>query len=532
MAPASIGPEATPGSITPGSNWLPPRVEVEGLQRYLETLRERAGLIVLCVLLTTIAAGAYLSQASTVYEAESDLLITPVSSENTAYVGLGLIHTTNDPTRDVLTASRLVTTPSVARLVNTELGVHRRPAALLQNVEALPVTQSSIVAIKARSSSPREAQRLADAFARQTVADRTNVLRLQLDQLLPELQKQMEATPPDLRNGPGSVGERYLSLQTLKAGTDPTLQVLSPAELPDHPISPRPKLTIMAGIFAGLILGLSAAFGLRTLDERLRREDQLRDMLRVPLLCRVPLERSRGHSRPITPTRLSPSAKEAYRTLRSSVMAISAADGTTSRVVFVAGSTPAEGKTTTAINLAASLAETGARVILIEADMRHPTVGTALGTASLHGVEEVLLGTVGLADALVPATPETPSLRVLLAGGSSTHLADRLSVPLARRIISEARTMADYVIIDAPPLTEVIDALPLAYQADEIIVVARLKRTNLGKLADLGEVLVRNSLRPAGVVLIGVESTPSYYDAQPDDVGGQRRRRRPEAVRP
>lgn len=510
-----------------GSDWLSARVEAEGLQRYLDTIRERALLVLLCVVLTTSAAAAYLIVADKIYQAESDLLITPVSSANSAYVGLGLIYSTNDPTRDVLTASRLVETPSVARRVIAELGVRSRPLELLRSVEALPVTQSNIVSVRVKATAADEARRLADAFARQTVADRTDALHRQLDKLLPELDRQVATLPADRRSEPTSLAERVLSLQALRVGTDPTLQVLAPAELPDRPVSPRPTLTIASALFAGLVLGLSTAFGVQALDKRLRREEQLRGMFHVPLLCRIPREKGH-HGRPMAPKQFSPSGTEAFRTLRSSLMTVSALEGPTARVVFVAGSTPSEGKTTTAVNLAVSLAETGASVILVEADLRHPRVGAALGTASLHGIEEVLLGTIALNDALVPASGHT-GVRLLLASGSSAHLVNRLSLPIAERMISEARRMADYVIIDAPPLTSVIDALPLAHQADEIVVVARLKKTNLGKLADLGEVLARNSLRPVGTVLIGVESTPSYYDAQPDG-SGHRRRRRAEVV--
>lgn len=515
-----------------GADWLAPRVGTEGLRQYLETIRERFALILLCVLLTTTAAAAYLAVASDVYSAESDLLVTPVSSENQMYVGLGLIHNTNDPTRDVLTASRLVTTPPVARLVIADLGLQKRPLELLKSVEALPVTQSNIVAVTAKAHSPEQAKRLADGFARQTVANRTDALHRQLDLLLPELAKQVDTQTPEQRSGPGSLGERYLSLQSLRSASDPTIQVLSPAELPERPVSPRPKLTVAAALLAGLILGLAAAFGLRTLDDRLRREEQLRSLFRVPLLCRVPFEKSRRRSRAIAPALLTPPAHEAYRTLGSSLMTVSSVEGPSSLVVFVAGSTASEGKSTTSINLAAALAETGARVLLIEADVRHPSVGPALGVSALNGFEEVLLGTVTLADALLPAGPDVPSLQLLLASGSSSELSSTLSVARAREVISEARTLADYVVIDAPPLTEVIDALPLAHLADEIVVVARLKKTTLGKLADLGEVLVANSLRPIGTVLIGVSSTPSYYYSAPTKGGDASRRRRSEAVRP
>lgn len=517
--PESLGPPVASGwgdhhpapAGQPGSEWLQARVGKQGLGRYFEIVRDRWPLLLACVLLTIAAAVAYLQVADNVYQAEADLLVTPVSSQNSTYVGLGVITNTNDPTRDVLTVSKLVTTPSVARLVIDQLHRSERPLRLLKVVQATPVTQSNIVAVTVKAATREEAQSLANAFAEQTVVDRTTKLHQQIDLLLPALQRQVAATPVDQR-GPGSPNDSYLALQLLRASNDPTLQVLAPAELPETPVSPRPKLTIAAGVLAGLILGLSAAFGSQALDERLRREEQLRAMIRVPLLGRIPLEKGRRRSRPIPPDQLSFAGREAFRSLRSSVVSSPAADGAGSRVVFLAGSTPSEGKTTTAINLAASLAQTGARVILIEADLRRPTVGAALGVAALHGTAEVLRGAIPLEDALVAGGADTPTLRMLLAAGPSMQLANGLSMSMAQRLVSDCRNLADYVIVDAPPLTQVSEGLPLAQVADDVIVVARLDRSSLARLADLGDILVRHGLRPTGMVLVGGDAPASYYD--------------------
>src|SRR3954469_5669851 len=107
-------PEANPAS---NSAWLNPSVDEHGLARYLSTIRERKWLIIGTVLATTLAAILYLVTASKVYEADADILITPVSSDDATYSSLGLIHDSSDPTRVVETASRLITTVNVARRV-------------------------------------------------------------------------------------------------------------------------------------------------------------------------------------------------------------------------------------------------------------------------------------------------------------------------------------------------------------------------------------------------------------------------------
>ena len=147
-----------------GADWLKPRVEQQGLQRYITTLRERAWLVLATVLLTTAAAAAYVLLADKVYKAEADVLVTPVSREDPTVTGLGLIQESSDPTRDVETAARLVTTTDVARRVQRKLRIGGSPTALLEDVTAEPVAQSNIVAVAAEAGSARQAQALANAF--------------------------------------------------------------------------------------------------------------------------------------------------------------------------------------------------------------------------------------------------------------------------------------------------------------------------------------------------------------------------------
>ncbi|MDX6573830.1 MAG: Chain length determinant protein, partial [Gaiellales bacterium] len=122
-------PQPTPGV---GNEWLNPSVDEQGLARYATTIRERKWLILITVVLTTLAAVVYLATAPKVYQAEADLLITPVPGSDPVYTATGLIHDTSDPTRDVETASRLITNVNVARRVKTTLHDSRSPAQLLE----------------------------------------------------------------------------------------------------------------------------------------------------------------------------------------------------------------------------------------------------------------------------------------------------------------------------------------------------------------------------------------------------------------
>ena len=194
------------------------------------------------------------------------------------------------------------------------------------------------------------------------------------------------------------------------------------------------------------------------------------------------------------------------------------------------GPAPSEGKTTTAINLATSLLAAGNRVILIEGDLRRPAIGRALGTAPKRGVVSVLLESVDLRDALVTDTAYGENLGLLLADYEGGWVTELFALGAAERLIEDARELADYVIIDSPPLTEVVDALPLARLADDVLIVTRLGNSRLSAVHRLGELLAENGIRPVGFAVVGVprpaksgyyyqERAPLFEDLPVGDAG-------------
>lgn len=515
------------------TDWRRPRTEAQTLSRYVQAIRERFWLIVAMVLLTTLAAGAYLAVAHKVYEAEADLLITPVPSDDPVLAGLGLIRDSNDPTRDVETAARLATTRDVAQRVRDQLHLSETTRTILQRVHAEPVAQSNIVAITARDSSPAKARDLANGFGGSVVADRTGKLRQQLGQEIPRLRQRI-GQGQDSGAGPDSLRSRLTQLETLQASGDPTMRLETRATSPASPVSPRPLRTVLAGILAGLVLGVGGAFAMRAIDPRLRREEQLRELYNLPILARVPKEKRartsapgprrfrvgphRRHRLALGPRQLSPTTLESYRTLRAMLTAshASRAKGADrAHSILVTGPSPSEGKTTTAINIASSFALAGQRVILIEADFRRPTVGEALGVQPTFGIGKVLLGTASLEEALVPVRPFGDALRVLLVDRAGDWLAEVLSLPGAGNVLAEAVRIADVVVVDSPPLTEVIDALPLAQQVDDVVLVTRLGSSNLVQLGRLGDLLDQNGVSPSGFVVVGAGDAEheTYYMA-------------------
>ncbi|MGI8557169.1 MAG: Wzz/FepE/Etk N-terminal domain-containing protein [Solirubrobacteraceae bacterium] len=499
-------------SGSPGRDWSSSSAEPSGFKRYYQTIRHHLGLIAACIAVTLLAAVAYVQVAPRSYTAEAQLLINPASQQNTVLFSLPVLHMSGDPTTDVLTAASLVTTPQVANAVVHKLHLNSSPSALLAKVQSTPLAQSNIVAVQAQASSALQAQRIANAFATEVIAVRTAGLHQALALLIPGLRDQVAALPPAERGGVGTLGDELSQLQQLMLGNDPTISVAAPAVLPAGPTSPRKSLALAAGLFAGLLIGIGAAFGFDALDPRVQREEQVRELARgVPIVARIPRVGTRPKRRPLMPNELPPPAMEQYRMLRA---ALSMRSTGTSQAYLVAGSSPSEGKTTSALSLATVLARGGSEVILIEADLRRPTIANTVGIQGFAGTEQVLAGEVELSQALSDVTFGGAEFRLLAAhpNGSSAEL---LSYSSAQRLVDQAKQQAEFVVIDSPPLTAVIDALPLAMIADDLIVVVRIGHSRVNKVSDLFELLARHHRPPSGVVLVGTSETEAdnyaYY---------------------
>jgi Mrp family chromosome partitioning ATPase/capsular polysaccharide biosynthesis protein len=490
----------------------------EALKRYLRVLLEHWKLVVACVVIALLAAGAYVVTAPKRYRASAQMLISPIPTNSGYLSGLSLLHSSGIPVTDTLNGASLITTIPVAEAVIKQLQLNETPTTLLASVTATPVGQSSLVAVSATSTSPARAQHVANAFVTQVVATRTATLHQQLGTLIPALREELKTETPAQQTDSGLPAE-LAQLQQLAATNDPTITISSLAQLPTAPYTPKRKLALIAGFLVGLLIGIAAAFAIDALDPRLRRESQIPDVVGFRVLARIPNFKGarRGrlgkHPGPMLPGELPPSAREGYRVLR--MVLDRGASGTASRCYLLTGSSPSEGKTTSAINLATSLAQTGARVLLLELDLRRPMMSRSLGIKPTRGTEHVISSRTRLEDALTLVRSGGADLEVLAVSSPNPQLADSLSYDIVAPLLAEARRLADYVVIDSPPLTSVIDALPVVNVVDAVVVVARLGITPLSRMTRLRDLLLAEGASVAGVVLIGESPRhmPAYYSA-------------------
>jgi receptor protein-tyrosine kinase len=455
-------------------------------------------MLVTAIVLLTVASAAFLvAQTPQVYQAEADLLITPIPDNRESLFGLGLVTESGDPIRDAETLSQLITTPEVAERARARLGVDRSARSLLEDVSAEPVAQSSIVTITARANDAEFAARLANTFADSAVAVRTQRLHGLLDSVIPRLRRQLEGLPAGEVRSREELAGRLRDLETFRLLPDPTLHIETRASPPARPIAPRPLLTIAAALIAGLILGSGVILGVHMLDARVEREQDLRQY-RIPVLGRVPRERRRRR-RPLRPDAVSPETRNAYQRLANT---LEARIPPGSRSIFLTGAGRGEDRTPTAVDLAAQLGSANEQVIVIEGDWRRPPLAETLGLNPPHGLTDVLTGRVGLDDALIEADGFA-GVRVLPREPGGDVIARPVSVEDADTLIRETRPRTSWMIFDGPPLTHAPDWLPVVNRVAAVVLIVRLGRTRARDLAELADVLMENGITPEGFIIVG-----------------------------
>ncbi len=499
------------------------RESANALLRFWSIITEHVKLIVACMLVATAVAVVYTRLAPRRYSAEAQMLVSPASAADSVLANLPVLHETSDPTRDMLTAAGLVATPQVAQAAINALNLKKTPSALLADVTATPIGNSNLLAIQAVANSATEAQRLANEFTLQVIATRTAALHAAEATLIPELKAQIAAESPAERVANASLSAELSELQQLNGGPDPTITLAAPAALPLAPYTPRTKLAIVAGLIAGLVLGVGGAFLVDAVDPRLRREDQLREMFNARILAIVPRDsrrryrRRRSSSGPLLPGEFSFGVHESFRSLRTFVAA-RASGG--SRAVLLTGSAPGEGKTTSAVGLAAALAQGGASVILIEADFRRPVIARALHIDLAYGTEHVAAGVIDLAHALTTVEFDHAEVHVVAVQTPNDHVSELLTFDFAQRLIDESKALADFVVIDSAPVTAVVDALPLVRFVDDVLIVSRLGVSKLARVAELCDLLNDYGMPPQGFVV--VSDAPMHGSLYYSAAAGQR----------
>jgi capsular exopolysaccharide synthesis family protein len=290
-----------------------------------------------------------------------------------------------------------------------------------------------------------------------------------------------------------------------QAAPNATCVTITQAFAPGLPTSPDVRRNLALGILVGLALGVGLAMVRHAMDTKIRTESDLKAASDRPVLAKIPVESS-AVNHPLTVENDPHGAHaESVRRLRTNLMFV---DVTTGKHSFVLTSAmPGEGKTTTTINLALAIADAGSRVVLVDGDLRNPSVAKALGIEGGVGLTTALLGRASLAEVIQP-WGET-GLSILPAGEIPPNPSELLGSRPMAELFEKLAADFDFVLIDSPPLVPVIDAVLLQRLTGGLVMVVAAERTRKKDLAAALTSLRTVDIAPAGFVLNFVQVSAS-----------------------
>ncbi len=428
------------------------------LRDYIDVLRRRWRFVVVCILLGLAAAVTVTALTPSTYTAQAQLFIATKDEDSAdAYQG-GLF-----TQQRVKSYTQIADSTAVLRGVVSELGLDTTPGKLAAKISANAPLDTTLVDIRVVDPSATRAQAIADETA------------VQLTDYIADIEKSSADARPLV-----------------------TASVVGNSQPPSAPTSPRPSVNLAVGLFAGVVVGAGGAVLRNTLDVTVRSAGDVRRHLGLPTAGVIPAARERRRSG-ITSLDETPLRAEAFSQLRTRLRV--ADEGRLPGSVLITSALPGEGSTGTALDLAKSVARTGRRVVLVEADLRRPRLATRLGLRETGGLTGVLTGQVGLYDALDPY--EDGLLRILPSGSVlPPDPSALLSTGEMEQLLRALEADSDLVVVDSPPLLPFADAAVLASVADGVLLVIRSGKTRREPARRALDGLTAVGARVLGAVLV------------------------------
>ncbi|MCW2794019.1 MAG: chromosome partitioning protein [Nocardioides sp.] len=437
----------------------------------IEVVRRRWVWLVVGPVLGLLLAGAWAWSSTPTYRASASIFFSLQFGDSASALVQGSTYTQSQ----VTSYAQLATSPVVLQPVIDDLGLNLDARALAGRVSAAPPVDTVIVEVTVTDTSAVRSARIADAV----VASLSDTVE--------------RLSPRDTTGQP-----------TVQATT------VSPAEVPGSASSPRLQFGLAVGLLLGLLAGTGLAWARELMDTRVRDAADLAELTSRPVIGTIDADRSGVERRVVVSVEPHGRQAEAFRQLRTNLQFLDVpGEGPDLRTIMVTSSVAAEGKSTLAANLAVALAETGERVLLVDADLRRPSLAGLLGLEGAVGLSNVLIGHVSVAD--VVQDWGSTGLQVITSGSVPPNPGDLLGSPSMARLLTELRTDYRYVVIDAAPLLPVADSAILAHAVDGTALVGNVTKVTRHQMVESLSILDRASARVLGVVLNQVRRPEDVY---------------------
>jgi succinoglycan biosynthesis transport protein ExoP len=471
------------------------------LERVLRVLRRRRKLIALCTIGVAASAIFFSALQQGEYSAKAALLFRDPGLDQTLFQSSNTQAV--NPQRQGATNERLVSQPEVAARTSASLGGGITPSEVRSKIAVASEGQSDVISVTATDHDPAFAATLANAYANEFIglrrdADRSVIKNAQT--LVNQRLKDLAAKDRLKLQGRADDLKILAALQTGKA------ELVQQANVPTSPSSPKPIRNGVLGFVLGLMLGLGLAFLFERLDRRIRDPRELEEGYGLPILGTITESRALGTASKGANGTLIPGPEwEAFRKLRAKLRYFSV--DREIRSVLITSAREAEGKTTVASNLALAAAMGGqARVLLLEADLRKPSLAKRYDLAPIPGLAELLTHDIFLQEAIqslsLPSWTEgDAALDVIVAGVVPPNPSELLESHRMSELLDELKAMYDLMIVDTPPVAVVADAMPIVRKVDGVMVVSWIGASTRDSAHHLRSELESLSAPTLGVVV-------------------------------
>jgi capsular exopolysaccharide synthesis family protein len=475
------------------------------LRWMLAALRRRRLVIAACTLIAAATAlGLSLLQDER-YSASASLLFRDPGLDQKLF-GSTYLPPSRDPDREAATNVELVSLRVVSERAARRLGPGVDADAVRSRIDIHARGRSDVVVVTATDRDPRAAARLANLFAEEYVGFRRAADRAKIRDAQALVERQLAAQGIESNGREAeSLRSRAQELRVLAALQTGNAEVVQEASAPTAPSSPRVVRNTVLGGVLGLLLALAGTILHARLDRRIREPDELEEAFGLPVLAGVP-ESPALRARPTDAREVAPLEAEAFFLLRAQLRYFNVDRDI--RSVLITSAAAQDGKSTVAYHLALAAATAGSGpVLLLEADLRRPTLAREHGFAHGPGLAELLSRDLSFEEVVqrVRGSDEVGQpLDVMIAGATPPNPAELIDSDRMAHVLTLAAERYAFVVVDTPPIPAVSDAIPLVRKVSGVIVVSRLGKTTRDAALALSRTLRNLEAPTLGVVANGI----------------------------